>query len=69
VNDTIGLDALVMPDGVTLLDETDDVVLVTVTPPTIDAAAEESDEIETETERVGDGEKAAEGDDAPAADE
>jgi large subunit ribosomal protein L25 len=69
VNDTIGLDALVMPDGVTLLDETDDVVLVTVTPPTIDASAEEGDEIETETERVGDGEKAsAEGDDAPAAD-
>ncbi|WP_354698647.1 hypothetical protein DSM112329_04335 [Paraconexibacter sp. AEG42_29] len=56
VNDTIGLDALTMPAGVTLLDETDDVVLVTVTPPTIDAAAEDAaeDELETETERVGD---------------
>lgn len=61
VNDTVGLDQLVMPDGVTLVDETEDVVLVTVTPPTIDADAEEGDEIETETERVGD-EPAAEGD-------
>lgn len=65
VNDTIGLDALTVPDGVTLLDETEDVVLVTVTPPTIDADAEESDEIETETELVGDDAK-AEGDDASA---
>lgn len=53
VNDTIGLDALQMPDGVTLLDETEDVVLVTVTPPTIDADAEVAEEIETETGLVG----------------
>lgn len=67
VNDTIGLDQLVMPEGVTLLDETEDVVLVTVTPPTIDAEAEEGDEIETETELVGeDGAEAgaSEGDEA-----
>jgi large subunit ribosomal protein L25 len=50
VNDTVGLDALQMPDGVTLLDETEDVVLVTVTPPTIEV---EEEEIETETELVG----------------
>lgn len=59
VNDTIGLDALQMPEGVTLLDETEDVVLVTVTPPTVEVA--EGDEIETETELVGEekGEAAA----------
>jgi large subunit ribosomal protein L25 len=72
VNDTIGLDQLVMPEGVTLLDETEDVVLVTVTPPTIDAEAEEGDEIETETELVGeDGAEAeaSEGDDDASGDD
>ncbi len=67
LGDTIGLDALTMPDGVTLLDETEDSTLLTVTLPTIDASAEEDDAIETETERVGDeagDEPAAEGDGA-----
>lgn len=76
LGETIGLDALTMPEGVTLLDETEDSTLLTVTLPTIDASAEEDDAIETETERVGDDagegdEPAAEGDadaagDAPA---
>jgi large subunit ribosomal protein L25 len=66
LGDTIGLDALTMPEGVTLLDETEDVTLLTVTLPTIDSSAEEEDAIETETERVGDevggDEPSAEGD-------
>jgi large subunit ribosomal protein L25 len=68
LGDTVGLDALQIPDGVTLLDEVEDAVLLTVTLPTIDADAEVDEEIETETERVGDGdgepgdEAAAEGD-------
>jgi large subunit ribosomal protein L25 len=65
LGETIGLDALTMPDGVTLLDETEDSTLLTVTLPTIDSSAEEDDAIETETERVGD--EAGEGDE-PAAD-
>ncbi len=68
LGDTIGLDALTMPEGVTLLDETEDSTLLTVTLPTIDSSAEEDDAIETETERVGDedgaDEPAAEGDDS-----
>jgi len=69
---TVNLDELQIPDGVTLLDETEDVTFLTVTLPTIDAEAEEDDAIETETERVGDeaegGDTAADGDagDAPA---
>ncbi len=66
LGETVGLDALQIPDGVTLLDETDDAVLLTVTLPTIDAEAEDEaeDAIETETELVGDGEAG----DEPAAD-
>jgi large subunit ribosomal protein L25 len=66
LGDTVGLDALQIPDGVTLLDDPAEVVLLTVTLPTIDADAEGDEEIETETERVGDAEPgdeaAAEGD-------
>ncbi|MCW2998184.1 MAG: ribosomal rRNA E-loop binding protein Ctc/L25/TL5 [Solirubrobacterales bacterium] len=66
LGDTVGLDALQIPDGVTLLDDPAEVVLLTVTLPTIDADAEGDEEIETETERVGDAESgdeaAAEGD-------
>jgi len=66
LGETVGLDALAMPDGVTLLDDAGEIVLLTVTLPTIDAEAEDDEAIETETERVGDsdGEAAAEGDDA-----
>lgn len=70
LGETIGLDALTMPEGVTLLDETEDSTLLTVTLPTIDASAEEDDAIETETERVGEGdEPAADGDADASADD
>ncbi len=64
VNDTIGLDALQMPEGVTLLDETEDAVLVTVTPPTIDADAEDAEALETETELVGEDKGEADSEDS-----
>ncbi len=63
IGDTILLETVVVPQGVTMLDEGDTVV-VTVTPPRL--STESSDEIETETEVVGEGaaegESAAEGD-------
>jgi large subunit ribosomal protein L25 len=62
IGDTIALDAISVPAGVTLLDDLETVV-VTVTPPRL--SVEPSEEIETETEVVGDeaaeGEGAAEG--------
>ena len=62
INDTLTLSALTPPAGVTLLDDPEDTVLATVTPPTLEPVEEE---IETETEVVGEGEAAegeAEGD-------
>jgi large subunit ribosomal protein L25 len=57
MNDTATLSQLTAPAGVTLLDDPDETVLATVTPPTKEP---EPDEIETETELVGEGEEAAE---------
>jgi large subunit ribosomal protein L25 len=57
MNDTVTLAQLVAPPGVTLLDDPDETVLATVTPPTKEP---EPEEIETETGLVGEGE-AAEG--------
>jgi len=52
IGDTITLDAVAVPEGVTLLDELETVV-VTVTPPRL--SVEPSDELEQETEVVGEG--------------
>jgi large subunit ribosomal protein L25 len=57
MNETVTLAQLVAPPGVTLLDDPDETVLATVTPPTKEP---EPEEIETETGLVGEGE-AAEG--------
>jgi large subunit ribosomal protein L25 len=62
MNETATLAQLTAPEGVTLLDDPDETVLATITPPTQEPVEEE---IETETELVGegeDGEGAAEGD-------
>ncbi|HZV73193.1 MAG TPA: 50S ribosomal protein L25 [Conexibacter sp.] len=62
IGDTITLEAVVAPAGVTLLDDAETVV-VTLTPPRLSTEADE--EIEQETEVVGEGaegEPAAEGD-------
>ena len=58
MNATVTLDVLTAPQGVTLLDDTE-TVIATITPPTLEPVEEE---IETETELVGeDGEPIAEG--------
>jgi large subunit ribosomal protein L25 len=61
INDTITLADLTAPSGVTLLDDLEETVIATLTPPRLDT---EDDEIESETERVGEdaGAAAAEGD-------
>jgi large subunit ribosomal protein L25 len=50
IGDTIHLEQLQMPDGVTLLDELEEGVVATLSPPRLQA---EADEIESETELVG----------------
>jgi len=66
INETVYLAALRAPQGVTLLDELEETVLATLSPPNVDVEAEEEaeDAIETETGVVGEGdaEAAAEGD-------
>jgi large subunit ribosomal protein L25 len=57
MNDTITLEALSMPSGVTLIDDPE-TTLATVTPPRLQT--EEEPEIEEETELVGEGETAEE---------
>jgi large subunit ribosomal protein L25 len=57
IGDTIGLDVIAMPDGVTLLDEVEEATVATLSPPKLQAEAEE---LEAETELVGEGEEGAE---------
>ena len=69
MNATLMLSAIKVPEGVTLLDDPDDTLVATITPPTLEPVEEE---IETETEVVGeegvDSEEAqAEGDTAEEA--
>jgi large subunit ribosomal protein L25 len=52
IGDTIGLDAIAMPEGVTLLDELEDAVVATLSPPRLQT---EEEEVESETELVGEG--------------
>jgi large subunit ribosomal protein L25 len=63
INDTLTLEALTMPSGVTLLDDPETVVM-TLTPPRLQ---EEEPEIEEETELVGEGETAEEAEQAAEA--
>lgn len=64
IGDTVTLEALTMPSGVTLVDDPE-AVLITLTPPRLQV--EEEPEIEEETELVGEGEEGAEGEaQAPA---
>jgi large subunit ribosomal protein L25 len=50
MNETITLSVVTAPEGVTLLDDPDETVIATITPPTLEPVEEE---IETETELVG----------------
>jgi large subunit ribosomal protein L25 len=54
IGDHIGLAAIAIPEGVTLLDEVEETVVATLSPPRLQAEVEE--EIEAETELVGEGE-------------
>jgi large subunit ribosomal protein L25 len=58
MNATATLSQLTAPDGVKLLDDPDETVLATITPPSREP---EPEEIETETELVGEGEEGVEG--------
>jgi large subunit ribosomal protein L25 len=53
IGETIMLSALHAPEGVTLLDDLDDTVLATLSPPRLQAEAEAEEELEAETELVG----------------
>jgi large subunit ribosomal protein L25 len=59
IGDTIGLDAIVMPEGVTLLDEVEETTVATLSPPRLQS--EEEEDVESETELVGEGGEDAEG--------
>ncbi len=50
MNETLTLAAVTIPQGVTLLDDPDETVIATITPPTLEPV---EDEIETETALVG----------------
>ena len=52
VNETIGLEAITAPSGVTLIDDPETTVIATITPPSQEPV---ESEIETETELVGEG--------------
>jgi large subunit ribosomal protein L25 len=58
INDTLTLSAVTVPDGITLLDDLDETVIATITPPTLEPV---DDEIETETALVGEDGEPAEG--------
>lgn len=59
VGDTITLSAVTPPSGVVLLDDLEETVILTVTPPRL--SVESTDEIETETEVVGEAASGGEG--------
>ena len=60
IGETISLAVVAMPEGVTLLDDAEETVVATLTPPRLQV--EEEPEVEEETELVGEeeGEPAAE---------
>ena len=71
INDTLTLSAVTAPDGVTILDDLDETVVATLTPPKLQADLEALDEeaaLEQETELVGEGEAPADEGDAGADD-
>ena len=64
INDTLTLSAVTVPDGITLLDDLDETVIATITPPTVETTA---DDIEVETALVGEGGEPAKGADSEEA--
>jgi large subunit ribosomal protein L25 len=66
INDTVTLAQVPIPDGIVLLDDPEETVVATLSPPRVET---EDDELEEETERVGEAAPAAEGDAAAGGDE
>src|SRR5207253_11017375 len=65
MNDTLTLSAITAPEGVTLLDDLEETVVATLSPPRVEEEPEE--EIEEETELVGEEGEVPEGEgEAPA---
>jgi large subunit ribosomal protein L25 len=58
INDTLTLSAVTVPAGITLLDDLEETVIATITPPTLEPVA---DEIEVETALVGEDGEPVEG--------
>jgi large subunit ribosomal protein L25 len=52
IGDTIGLDEIAMPEGVALLDDLEEAVVATLSPPKLQV---EEEEVESETELIGEG--------------
>jgi large subunit ribosomal protein L25 len=67
IGETILLGALVAPEGVTLLDDLEETVIATLSPPRLQSEAAE--EIEAETEVVGEGGSQADADEGSAGEE
>ncbi|HEX2702029.1 MAG TPA: 50S ribosomal protein L25 [Solirubrobacteraceae bacterium] len=67
IGDTVMLEAIVAPDGVTLLGDPQELVIVTLTPPRLRTEAET--ELELETEVVGEGAEGASDSDGAEAEE
>jgi len=69
INDTLLLSAVTPPAGVTILDDVEDTVVATLTPPKLEAELEalEEEALEQETEVVGEGEAPAEGEEGAEA--
>jgi large subunit ribosomal protein L25 len=61
MNATLNLSAVTAPNGVTFLDDLEETVVATITPPTVEPVEEE---IETETALVGEDGEPAEGEEA-----
>jgi large subunit ribosomal protein L25 len=64
MNATVTLSSVTVPQGVTLLDDLEETVVATITPPTLEPVEEE---IETETELVGEDGEPLEGEELEAA--
>jgi large subunit ribosomal protein L25 len=58
INDTLTLSAVTVPEGITLLDDLEETVIATITPPTLEKT---DDDIEVETALVGESGAATEG--------
>jgi large subunit ribosomal protein L25 len=67
IGETVSLSDIAVPDGVTLLDDLEETMVATLSPPRLQAEVEE--EIEAETELVGEAGAEAEGDASEGSDE